>query len=226
MDTVAEILRIDPGNEWAQGQFRRVRDNSSGDIDGWNLAERLSTWWELAKRNVADTGLGAVTLIEIFREHLVLLVAILVALLVLVSPLTHAIIQGFSPRRALSGRLERFRLHEILTLISTHNRTGVLLLHTSTARGKIYFDKGEVYHCKCGRASGRAAVQNLLQDPKQGYFVFKDGVLSKDETIDTPLSLILLGLPERGGSVTAQSLLRQQKQQQQSRMKSLLNQKD
>jgi hypothetical protein len=92
------------------------------------------------------------------------------------------------------------------------------------AGGKIYFENGEVYHSKSGRTEGRAAVENLLKETSKGFFVFKNDVVVRDETINTPLSLILLGLPERATAVTSESILKKQKQQ--SKMNALLNQED
>jgi tetratricopeptide (TPR) repeat protein len=220
MHAITRILEIDPNNVWAKNQLARGVDDPQTSGDGW-YGLHLSAWWAFIKRNASAAGSGVLSLTEVLRDHLDVLMTILLALIILGSPLTHMLVQGFSPRQSLSGRLEHFRLQELLTLINTHRRTGVLILRTPAATGKIYFDKGEVYHCKSGRTRGRAAVQNLLKSAAKGFFVFKDRVTSKDDTIDTPLSLILLGLPERVNAITSESILKKQKQQ--SRMSSLLN---
>jgi tetratricopeptide (TPR) repeat protein len=220
MQAIARILEIDPNNVWAKNQLARGGDGLQQSGDGW-YGLHLEVWWAFIKRNASVAGGWALSLIEILRDHLDVLMTILLGLIILGSPLTHMLVQGFSPRQSLSGRLEHFRLQELLTLINTHRRTGVLILRTPSATGKIYFDNGEVYHCKSGRTRGRAAVQNLLKSAAKGFFVFKDRVTSKDDTIDTPLSLILLGLPERATAITSESILKKQKQQ--SKMSSLLN---
>lgn len=223
MNAIARILQIDPDNTWAKEQFTLHSDIRDG-IKNWGFMRRLGTLWLAIRQNVIESGGGMLAVAEVFNDHLDILLILAITLLFLASPLTHWVIQGFSPRHGLSGRLEHFRLQEVLALVNTHHRTGVLLLRTPRARGKIFFDKGEVYHCKSGRTTGRTAVQNLLRDTEKGYFIFKDGVVSKDDTVDTPLSLILLGLPERVDNVTSESLIKKQKRQ--SKMKSLLNQQD
>jgi len=221
MQALARIIEIDPENVWAKGQLDPGGDGKERTGLGWDGSKHLSASWALITKYGATTGNGLVSLIQSLSGHVDVLLIILLGLLVLASPLTHMLVQGFSPRQSLSGRLEHFRLQELLTLINTHRRTGVLILRTPSASGKIYFDNGEVYHCKCGRARGRAAVQTLLTSAGKGFFVFKDRVTSKDDTIDTPLSLILLGLPERVHAITSESILKKQKQK--SKMSSLLN---
>ncbi len=221
MQAIARIIQIDPENVWAKSQLGQGANGSGKSVLGWDASKRLSAWWAFIKKYAAPSGNGLVSLTQALRGHLDILLTILLGLLVFTSPLTHMLVQGFSPRQSLSGRLEHFRLQELLTLINTHRRTGVLILRTPSASGKIYFDNGEVYHCKSGRTRGRAAVQTLLKSAAKGLFVFKDRVRSKDDTIDTPLSLILLGLPERVHTITSESILKKQKQQ--SKMSSLLN---
>ena len=221
LQSIGRILELEPDNTWAKEQFLALTENLYSGLKRWKVPERLSKWWVFAERHLLRAWNGLTLLFEVFRSHINVLLAIALALLLLISPLTTTLVQGFSPRHPLSGRLGYFRLHELLTLMNTHGVNGVLILKTRATSGKIYFRKGEVYHCKSGRTDGRTAVQHLLKEPEGGSFVFRDGVTSREETVDTPLSLILLELPERTRAITSESIIKKQKQK--SRMKELLS---
>jgi tetratricopeptide (TPR) repeat protein len=221
--SITRILELDPENQWAKEQFLALTEGQPSGLrlEGWDISGRLVAWGVPLKQALARAGNGLLLLATVLADHIEVLLTILLALLVFSSPLTHLILRGFSPRQSLSGRLDHFSIHELLTLINTHHRSGELILKTPSGSGRVYFDGGEIYHCKSRGASGRTALQNLIRHSVDGFFLFKDGVSSKEDTIDTPLSLILLELPERVDSVTSQSIL--QKQKQQSKMKSLLS---
>lgn len=216
---IQRILELDPENEWAKNQFLLLTDDHSPSNPG-TVFDRLAWLWAPVAKQLKRAGEGLLLIAETFRSHLKILLAVLFALLLFASPLTHVIVRGFSPRQSLAGRLDHFTIHELLSLINTHRQTGLLILKTPSGRGKIYFNDGEVYHCTAGRLQGRPAVQSLLEASLDGSFVFKEGVTTKADTIDTPLSLILLELPERNQSVTSESILKKQKQK--SKMNALL----
>lgn len=217
---LSRILEIDPDNGWARERFLALTEDVQDRLKDWDVPGRLTSWWLPVKKNLHRAGDGLLLIFEMLRSHLEVLLAILFTLVIFSSPLTHKLVRGFAPRQSLSGRLDHFSIQELLTLVNTHHRTGVLMLKTGAGRGKIFFDDGEIYHCKWGRARGREALQGLLKKADEGFFVFKDRVFSKEDTIDAPLSLILLELPERADSITSESILKKQKQR--SKMKSLL----
>ena len=163
-------------------------------------------------------GRAIVDVLSVLNDHIEILLYVLLALLVLFSPFTQMVIRGFSPRQSLTGQLSQFSIHEVLTLVNTHHRTGVLSIKTGSVRGQVYFSRGEIYHCKTKHQKGREGLQQLLTNAKDGFFVFKDKARTSDQTIDTPLSLILMELPERKGAITSQAILKKQ----QTKMKRML----
>ena len=68
--------------------------------------------------------------------------------------------------------------------------------------------------------TGRDALQYLLNNTQEGYFVFVESASSNQKTIDTPLSLILMELPERDERVAKNTIKKRR-----SKMKSLLGSK-
>jgi tetratricopeptide (TPR) repeat protein len=217
---IGEILEKDPDHVWAKSQFvalKEAQESTAGQVAANNGVRGA---WEATKRFLAPSGGWFAIVAALFREHVEELLFILLALLVLNSPLTRTLVRGFSPQQSLVGRLHDFSIKEILSLINSHHRTGALKVNTDTRKGTVYFSRGEIYHCKAGRETGRAALQTLMRGSRGGYFMFRDGEETIDRTVDAPLSLILLELPERESHNTAQKII-----QKQTRMRELLGSK-
>jgi tetratricopeptide (TPR) repeat protein len=216
---VGRILEVDPENAWAQEQFLALTENQTTGAGSTRLS-RLNARWARARVNLIRTGDDVLPWLETFRDHIPILIAILFALVLLDSPLTRVAIRRFGRRRSLSGRLDNFNVRELLSLLNTHRQTGALVLRTNWGNGTMFFSEGEIYHFKSGSERGTEALQSLLNQATEGSFVFNEDAGAKEHSIDTPLSLILMDLPERVATVTSQSILKKQKQQ--SKMKSLL----
>jgi tetratricopeptide (TPR) repeat protein len=229
---VSQILELDPGNEWGQRYFLAL--TTGEDViarpqapDGPVL--RFSGRVERATHGVMGVVMGAVTAVfGTLNRHLNILFYVLIALIIFGSPLTFMIIRGFSPRQSLSGRLNQFNIHEILTMIQTQNRTGILKISSSTTTGRIFFNSGEVYHCTSGSLEGRKALQHLIDKSADGYFVFTNSRRTFRATIDVPLSLILMDLPARSETNVSKGLPKSEEAapvKKPSRMKELLDSK-
>ncbi len=130
------------------------------------------------------------------RLRRILLSAVLVILL-FSSPLTRAIVRGLPRQAPLSGSLSRFSISEILTLVNSHARTGVLLIKSPAISGKIYFDNGEACHCVTKNLKGNEALRAILKRASSGTFYFRETKPATGRTIETPLSLIIMDLPDR-----------------------------
>ncbi|MFQ5511733.1 MAG: DUF4388 domain-containing protein [Candidatus Krumholzibacteriia bacterium] len=219
---LARILELDPDHEWARGHFDSL--TASGEKkERSRVTSHLAAFGARISGVVRRIGRGALDLLRVLYRHLEFLLMILLVFFILNSPFTHMLVRGFSPRQSLAGQLGQFTIHEVLTLLNTHQSTGALRLKTPAIKGHIYFEDGEVYHCKCKRKTGRKALQQLLENAGEGFFVFTEAAGANQKTIDTPLSLILMELPERTQSVTSKSIL--QKKKRKSRMKTLLGSK-
>lgn len=216
LEMIGKILEINPDNEWAKKTFLILTGEDTRKKPTTvthALSERVVDGWKVVSHWVIMLTYG-------LQDKLEVMLFVLLALLVFNSPVTWAMVRGFSPRLALSGRLRDFSIKEILSLINTHHLTGVLNVKAGDRKGRVYFDRGEVYHCRSRGEEGREALQHLLRNSLSGHFTFREGVRTSEGTIETPLSLILLDLPERQDQITAQSVL-----QKQTRMKALLGKK-
>jgi hypothetical protein len=225
---VSQILELDPGNEWGQRYFLAL-----------TTGEEVITLPETTERPAIRIGAGvervaqavagaAATVFETLSRHLNVLLYVLIALIIFGSPLTFMIIRGFSPRQSLSGRLNQFNIHEILTMIQTQNRTGILKISSNATTGRIFFSKGEVYHCTCGSLEGRKALHHLIEKSVDGYFVFTNSRRTFRTSIEMPLSLILMDLPARQETNVSKGLPKAEEkppQKKQSRMRELLENK-
>lgn len=216
LQMLGRILELDPDNGWATAQFMTLTDARREKTKSpmRRRFENIGTPVAQAFRPVFQR---LIELSNTFEQDVEILLFVLLALLVFNSPFTHMLVRGFSPRQSLSGHLREFSIKEILSLINTHYRTGALMIKAGKRKGYIYFSKGEIYHCRSGRMEGREALQSLIRGSLSGYFVFKEGAKVSDATVETPLSLILLELPERKDQLTAKSMLKKQ-----SRMRALL----
>ena len=222
---VSQILELDPGNEWGQRYFLALTTGEEviarpKTSDG--PAVRVGAGAERAWRAAAG---AAVAVFKAMNRHLNVLLFVLIALIIFGSPLTFMLIRGFSPRQSLSGRLSQFNIHEILNMIQAQSRTGILKISSTSVNGRVFFKSGEVYHCTSGSMEGRKALGHLLDKARDGYFVFANSRHSTRKTIDVPLSLILMDLPETKVSKGLPESDERAPVKKQSRMKQMLEAK-
>jgi tetratricopeptide (TPR) repeat protein len=225
LDAISTILEINPADPWATEKFQELTEYEGGSADPADgSGSSLGAAWGGVKWAMGYIGRTVAGLATVLSAHIKLLMTLLVLLLLLNSPLTRVIITRIDARiphgGSLSGRLDYYSIQEILQLINTHSRTGLLRVKTPHAKGLIFFSKGEIYHSASGNLTGREALQNLISKSEEGTFSFKEGVTTDSETVDSPLSLILMELPERRENITTQTILAKRKKQ--SKMSELL----
>jgi tetratricopeptide (TPR) repeat protein len=221
LSLLGHLLELDSDNEWARTTFMELSSEGQGTTLLLGRRVPASRATELLNDVVRWVRRESVKLFEVLYKHIRLLIGLLTIMLILRSPLTFLMLRGFSPRPLLSGKLSQFNIHEILSLINGQNHSGVLRIRTKSAKGIIYIENGEAYHCKSKRLVGREALKHLLDNAREGYFTFVEKRVSIDRTISTPLSLILMDLPDRKGI----SPSRNRPKLQRSRMKELLDSK-
>jgi len=198
---ISRILARDPEHGWAKRQFVAL---TGGRDDGGRPGSTKSRWTGIRTviASEARRAVGiAASVGDVLNRHLDILLFVLVALIIFSSPLTFMIIRGFTPRQSLSGRLSQFNIHEVLSMIHSQNRTGLLRIHAGSLKGRLYFGDGEIYHCTGGGLEGRDAVRHLIENAKNGHFVFTRSTGTSRKTVDAPISLILMDLPERRQSI-------------------------
>jgi tetratricopeptide (TPR) repeat protein len=211
---VSQILTKDPENRWAKRQFMMLVNGgasaTTGDTSGLaaasdtskplietakqHQAARIAAYAAAAAAYAAALALGAV---QSLHDFVGALIALLIALIVLRSPLFHLMTRGFAPRHSLAGRLNLFNIQEILTMIHAQARSGVLRVYAGSVKGCVYFGDGEIHHCTCGKLEGRDAFRSLLAGAKEGYFVLTELPRTFRKTIDAPFSLVLMDVGDK-----------------------------
>jgi tetratricopeptide (TPR) repeat protein len=190
---LASIIELDPDNIWAKQEFLRLSDDSgTPQHQPTDEASRSQSLTAQARQAAggALTSIGAE--LTKYTSILLLLMAIL---LLFHSPLTRTLLQGFPQHSLLTGNLARFSIAEILTLIHSHDYTGTLTVKGDSVSGKIYFEHGEAYHCKTRQLRGKEALMAILNRASSGQFYFKETKPPVERTIEIPLSLLIMDLP-------------------------------
>lgn len=232
---VSQLLTKDPGHRWAKRQFMLLTSVGASTIangakgptaatTGQDQKARVARYAKAAAAHMTAFALGIVRALE---RHLGLLIIALMVLIVSRSPLAFMIVRGFEPRHSLSGRLNHFNIQEILTMIHSQGRSGVLRVYAGAVKGRAYFSDGEIHHCTSGKSEGRDAIRRLLTAAKDGHFVFTKLPRSFKKTIDAPFSLVLMDIGDRSfldsGDPPAQTPA--YAAEKKSKMKSLLEKK-
>ncbi len=181
-----ETLGKTPDDEWAAAELKRLQtmraDTAATDTTNAGWAGTSIGWVKAAPQNV-----GA-----FFSSWWWLFALLGVVALVFRSPLAKALARKFAPVPTLSGQLEHFGLREIMLLLNAEPHTGVLHVRAKGCTGRIYFDEGEACHAQVGKLAGQDAVERLVDAAESGTFEFIDGPMSIQQTIDTPLSMMLM----------------------------------
>jgi hypothetical protein len=223
-EVLGELLQVAPDHAWARAEYVRLskledEPHNSGEIveeSGWDAGKFLRAAVTVVVRVVRGTA-------SLAQTHLSALLLLITALAIFRSPLTKTIAKAFKRRSLLSGCFPRFTLSEILIMLNTESHSGVLQVKGSSCRGQIYIDKGEPCHCSVGKVDGVPALYILLGNTEKGFFEFDEGSLPMNQTIDTPLSVILMEYSD-GGPGSSRSRRKKPKKQK-SRMKELLESK-
>jgi hypothetical protein len=82
----------------------------------------------------------------------------------------------------LNGSLKNFSLPDIVQLIGTTRRTGVLVVTVGPDRSSIYFEDGTIIHADCRDLAGQEAINKLFRQ-KEGKFQFLSDVEAPEKTL-------------------------------------------
>jgi len=220
--TVGRILELEPENVWARGIWQQL---TAADIDPKAATSaQLAEVWKKTREFREPVAVALNWAAGMLDGQVWTLTAILVVLLIFNSPLTRALLRGFTPQHLLSGRVERFSMSELLLLIHSHNATGVMRVR-GKIKGDVYFSNGEITHCKASKLEGEDALQELLRC-QEGSFVFCESSIPAKKTVHSPLSLILMELPTQPVTYPTYSMQSDQPRVQSSRFRTLLDSKE
>ena len=224
---ISRILAYDPDHVWARRQFLMLTEGGGQPgtpAAGEDEPGRFAGFVGAASARVSGLAMG---ILGTLNRHLNVLLLAFAVLIIFGSPLTYMIVRGFEPHQSLSGRLSQFSIRDVLSMVNLQGRTGVLRVYADSAKGRVYFNSGEIQHCTCDNLKGMDALKKIIDTAADGHFVFTKPPRSVPTTIETPLSLVLLDLAEREKKTgtklpQSSSAVRQKKK---SKMKALLESK-
>ena len=71
--------------------------------------------------------------------------------------------QAQTTTRTMSGSIEEIPLPDLLQLLHTSKKNGVLVIRTEEDLGRIYFRKGQIYHCTINDIEDLSALKGLFR---------------------------------------------------------------
>jgi hypothetical protein len=84
---------------------------------------------------------------------------------------------------AFSGSLSQFKVIDIVRLLTSEGKTGILNLQRGKEKGEIYVNKGALVHAICKDGVGEEAIFAILTWT-DGNFNFNPNLMSDEKTID------------------------------------------
>src|SRR5690606_24882331 len=93
--------------------------------------------------------------------------------------------------RAMTGQLGLFSLVDLLQLLASKKRSGLLAVEHPRGQGRLFLKGGDVVHAEFDSHTGRNAVYALLAD-EQGSYEFTDEIQAPRRSIDVSSEDLLL----------------------------------
>ncbi len=188
------LLDADPENAWAQGELRRLDQPIET-----RPAAPPSTIDEPVLPNPSPDS--AAEIAEAAGPDEISRPAPLGRILLIAVPLVLAGVAGAfalglrrrvsAPIHPLQGSLSLVPVLDVVALLSTNTRTGLLVIESQEESGEIYFEKGEIIHARAQGLSGKQAFRRLLE-MRVGRFHFRNHLPAVRRSITEPLGLLLL----------------------------------
>jgi len=92
---------------------------------------------------------------------------------------------------ATVGRIAGITLFGFLQLIEVERKTALIVVHSTTTEGRLYFDRGTLVHAEAHRASGLVAVYDILSWPDPKLEIFYERTC-RERTVEEPLQHVLM----------------------------------
>ncbi|OQX83050.1 hypothetical protein B6D60_11150 [candidate division KSB1 bacterium 4484_87] len=98
--------------------------------------------------------------------------------------------------QAFIGKLEDFKLAEIIQMLNLNQKSGILTIYRDIADGQIALENGEITFALVQTFSGEDAVEEMMSW-RRGIFVFEKDVMETEKNIDKPTMQLLLDCSKR-----------------------------
>lgn len=105
----------------------------------------------------------------------------------------------------LNGRIDKTDLPTLLRTAEKEKLSGELGFQRQNEKINLYYLFGQLYHAKWGDINGIDAVRELL-NWRNGTYIFTEGIIPAQASINDDIDLILAKAPNRGGRPQTGSL--------------------
>lgn len=106
--------------------------------------------------------------------------------------------------KAMTGQLGLFSLVDLLQVLASQERSGLLSIDHPRGQGRLWLKNGDVLHAEFDGNTGRNAVYALLAD-EQGSYAFTDGGEAPRRSIDVGVEDLLLDAIRRTDATRGRS---------------------
>lgn len=184
IEALLAVLAADPQNDWARKKITEI-DTSEPDP----AAASMQDGNEQGEGWLPPFSKG-----NFFMYAFAACLAALVLCIVLLA-------RGKSKRveYQLSGNLSMVPILDVVALVHSNLRTGKLVITASKGKGEIFFQKGEIIHARWKGVDGKKAF-NRIMDQRAGRYFFSNRASNRKQTIDEPLSVLLLSMNRDDGN--------------------------
>ena len=193
IEALLALLAADPQNDWAKKKITEI-----------DTSEQEPRAASMGSGNEQGEGWS----LPFFKDNFFMYAfAACLAALVLCIVL---IVRGRSKRveYPLSGNLSLVPILDVVALVHSNLKTGTLVITVSKGKGEIFFQKGEITHARWKGIDGRRAF-NRIMDQRAGRYFFSSRVSNRKQTIDEPLSVLLLSMNRDDGNPGPQMAARE-----------------
>ena len=184
IEALEAVLEADPQHTWASKKLSDLR------------AEYSETEMEVPDGGAPNSGdgkressLSRLRALLSGRLASILLALSLAAIITLVLIMIRRRSEGAD--HPLSGTLSLIPIIDIVALLNSNLRTGLLTVKTARGSGEVCFEKGEIVHARWKGMDGKRAFGRIM-DQRSGTYAFTSKVSISKRTISEPLSLLLL----------------------------------
>jgi len=99
--------------------------------------------------------------------------------------------QEIKTNQSLIGKLNDFRLIEILQMLNLNQKTGMLKVYHQSYEGQIAFHKGKITWACLNSTDGEKAIQKMVFW-EEGFFIYEKDRIHSDINIEKPTMKLIL----------------------------------
>jgi tetratricopeptide (TPR) repeat protein len=183
IDALLAVLAADPQNQWAKQKIAELDTPDAGPAPAFTL-------------DADDRSKARGPLLGTPDFILYALAGCLVALVVCVVLLFRQ--RSKKAEYPLSGTLALIPILDVVALVHSNLRSGKLVIAAPKGKGEIIFQKGEIIHARWKGMDGKKAFARIMEQ-RTGRYFFSSRISNRRQTIDEPLSVLLLSMNRNDG---------------------------